>query len=86
MDDTPRTILATGATGGIGRAVCQRLAEGGAPLLLVARGAARLQSLCADLPVRGPAQHAWISVNMTLDDSVQQFAEALSERQVILVR
>jgi NAD(P)-dependent dehydrogenase (short-subunit alcohol dehydrogenase family) len=28
MYHAPRTILVTGATGGIGRAVCQRLAEG----------------------------------------------------------
>ena len=53
-------------------------------LLLAARDAARLQSLCAELPVHGPAQHTWISVDMTLDASVQQFADALGERNVIL--
>jgi 3-oxoacyl-[acyl-carrier protein] reductase len=84
MHDTPRTILITGATGGIGRAVCNRLAQGGASLLLAARDADRLQALCAELPVRGPAQHAWISLDMTLDASAQQFADALSERQMIL--
>ena len=52
--------------------------------MLAARDAARLQSLCAELPVHGPAQHTWISVDMTLDASVQQFADALGERNVIL--
>lgn len=84
MHDSPRTILVTGATGGIGRAVCRRLAEGGAPLLMAARDAGRLQSLCAELPARGAAEHSWISVDMTRDASVQQFASALGERNVIL--
>ena len=84
MHDSPRTILVTGATGGIGRAVCERLAEGGATLLLAAREAGRLQALCAELPARGAAEHGWISVDMTLDASVQQFADALRERNVIL--
>ena len=78
MHAPPRTILVTGATGGIGRAVCHRLAEGGATLLLAARDAGRLHSLCAELPARGAADHAWLSVDMTLDASVRQFADALS--------
>jgi hypothetical protein len=67
MHDSPGSILVTGATGGIGRAGCRRLAEGGATLLLAARDAGRLQSLCAELPARGAAEHSWISVDMTLD-------------------
>lgn len=84
MSDTPRTILVTGATGGIGRAVCQRLAEGGATLLLAARDAARLQALCSELPAVGASGHDWISVDMTLDASVQKFADTLGERDVVL--
>ena len=84
MHGTSKTILVTGATGGIGLAVCDRLAKGGATLLLAARDASKLQSLCALLPNTGHDGHTWISVDMTLDESVKQFAEELSTRSVIL--
>lgn len=84
MQGTSRTILVTGATGGIGLAVCDRLAKGGASLLLAARDANKLRSLCAKLPNTGPGGHEWISVDMTLDESVKQFAEELTARKVIL--
>jgi 3-oxoacyl-[acyl-carrier protein] reductase len=84
MQGTSKTILVTGATGGIGLAVCDRLAKGGATLLLAARDAGKLQTLCERLPVIGPDRHAWITVDMTSDDSVQQFAEQLTAQSVIL--
>ena len=61
MPEAPKTILVTGATGGIGLAVCDRLAKGGATLLLAARDAAKLQALCERLPINGPDRHAWIA-------------------------
>jgi 3-oxoacyl-[acyl-carrier protein] reductase len=84
MHGASRTILVTGATGGIGRAVCERLSNCGASLLLATRDAARLQSLCAALPRQGSARHTWISVDMTLDESVRQFEGELTARGVIL--
>ena len=84
MPETAKTILVTGATGGIGLAVCDRLAMGGATLLLAARDAAKLQALCERLPIVGSDRHAWIDVDMTSDDSVQQFAQQLTARSVTL--
>ncbi|NIR45122.1 MAG: SDR family oxidoreductase [Gemmatimonadetes bacterium] len=42
-------MVLTGATGGVGRAVADRLARGGARLALIARGAAELQELAERL-------------------------------------
>ena len=50
-----RTVIVTGATAGIGRVVCERLAEMGASLALVARDRARTEALAAILNRRGAA-------------------------------
>lgn len=84
MSQNPRTILVTGATGGIGLAVSNKLAGSGYSLVLAARDTGKLQLLCAELPVEGLAAHSWIAVDMTRDDSVQQFADELTARNVIL--
>jgi 3-oxoacyl-[acyl-carrier protein] reductase len=74
----------TGASGGIGLAVCDRLSKGGASLLLAARDGPKLESLCAQLPAIGSARHTWIRVDMTSDESIQQFADELATRNVVL--
>jgi 3-oxoacyl-[acyl-carrier protein] reductase len=84
MRQTSKTILVTGATGGIGLAVCNLLASGGTSLLLAARDAGKLQSCCTQLPNMATDAHTWISVDMTLDESVKRFAEELSARGVTL--
>jgi short-subunit dehydrogenase len=48
-----RTVLLTGATGGIGAAIARRLAVQGARLLLAGRSAATLQALCDSLTTQG---------------------------------
>ena len=55
MTEISRTVLLTGATGGIGLAVSTRLAKAGYSLVLAARDAGKLRALCADLTSMFPA-------------------------------
>ena len=84
MDHTGRTVLVTGATGGIGTAVCRRLADAGLTLVLAARHETDLQQLCGSLPKNGSAPHTWIAVDMASDASVDAFAEELRRGAVVL--
>lgn len=84
MPGTSRTILVTGATGGIGQSVCNRLAKSGYPLILAARDTEKLKSLCAELSAACRGSYSWISVDMTRDESVEEFAGELTARSVVL--
>jgi short-subunit dehydrogenase len=53
MELTGKTVLLTGATGGLGRAIATALAERGARLILSARREAELVALAAGLPGEG---------------------------------
>ena len=76
----PKTILVTAATGGIGLSVCIRLAKQGHSLILVARDQVKLRALTEELTKAYPAAHAWLSVDMTKDASIEEFGQELSAR------
>jgi 3-oxoacyl-[acyl-carrier protein] reductase len=78
------TILVTGATGGIGRAICERIAASGARLVLAARDQQRLESLALTLPAPSDGSHSAIPVDMASDTSVADFAARLAASGVKL--
>ena len=79
-----KTILVTGATGGIGLAVCIRLAKQGHSLILAARDETKLGALTEELTKAYPAAHGWLSVDMTEDASVEAFGQELSAQGAVL--
>lgn len=86
MPKISRTILVTEATGGIGLAVCKRLAKADVSLVLAARNSGKLQALCAELSSTFPGTYSWISVDMTRDDSISEFAEELAATRRVFER
>jgi 3-oxoacyl-[acyl-carrier protein] reductase len=72
------TVLVTGASGGIGQAICERLAANGARLVLSARDQVRLESLASILPKPASGAHTVIPVDMASDDSVNEFDRRLT--------
>lgn len=75
------TFLITGASGGIGSAVSQRLANSGHQLVLAARDIDRLSSLQRSLPGE---VHRVIAVDMASDQSVATFSERLESLELKL--
>ncbi len=76
-----RTILLTGATGGIGRALARTLAEAGAQLLLVARDTVALEQLGRALPCAG-APHRWLAADLTQAGAREQVREFCADTAV----
>lgn len=73
-----RTVLLTGASGGIGAAIARRLAQRGARMLLVTRAEPRVASLRASLP--SPGTHRTIVADIATPagrDAVRAALQAL---------
>lgn len=79
-----KTVLVTGATGGIGKAVCAELAKQGYSLILTARNAERLAKACDDLRTEFQGNFDFIVADMAHRASTQAFAASLQQLNVDL--
>jgi 3-oxoacyl-[acyl-carrier protein] reductase len=84
MSNDSRFVLVTGASGGIGRAVCARLAQSGHALVLAARDEGRLLALCDELRSLRPGRYEAIPVEMGDDVAVAAFGERLVAQGIVL--
>ena len=83
MDLKGKTVLLTGASGGIGQAIAVELAAAGARLVLVARNTARLSKLQARLIAEYPADHQIFSADLTQEADRLQLLAFVRELQGI---
>ena len=84
MTNLGKTILVTGATGGIGKAVCQYLADNEYSLVLAGRDVAKMEASCASLPSGNQGVFSFIQVDMSDDESVKSFGNQLKEKNIVL--
>jgi NAD(P)-dependent dehydrogenase (short-subunit alcohol dehydrogenase family) len=69
-----KTILVTGASSGIGRAVSEMLAHQGATVIMTARNEARLEDTLQSLP---KGNHHYFSADLTSDEAITELVAQL---------
>lgn len=84
MTQPRKTILVTGATGGIGRAVCHRLVATGYNVVLVARNKDRLMAVCKELQDKSDTTVSWLSTDMSSETSLAEFSAEIKKRGLVL--
>ena len=78
FDGAARVVVITGGSEGIGLALARQFARGAAPLLLVARDPAKLESAAVDLRARGAVVDT-LSVDLTAADVLDLIDQKLRE-------
>lgn len=81
MDLSGRTVLLTGATGGLGRAMAAALAGRGAELILSGRKPEALEALAAELPGDG---HRTIATDLAEPGAAEKLAAEAGEVDVLV--
>lgn len=74
-----KIVLVTGASSGIGKAVCREAARRGARVVMVARRTAELARIGEEIR-RGGGTADWISADLTNDEDVGQLLDELHRR------
>jgi short-subunit dehydrogenase len=81
MNLSGRKTLLTGATGGLGRAIAQALAERGAQLTLSARNREALEAMAAGLPGDG---HSVLPADLAESDAAERLAEEAGGTEILI--
>ncbi|MDF4603544.1 SDR family NAD(P)-dependent oxidoreductase, partial [Vibrio parahaemolyticus] len=81
MNINNSTILLTGATGGIGRAIAQELAKRGASLILVGRNEESLQTLQRELS--NPERHYVVVADITSSEGLTAIKDRARQHQKV---
>lgn len=82
MDINDKTVVLTGATGGIGRAIARQLGDKGARLVLVARNPDRLFGLVGQL---GGLGHRAVAADLGTPEGRRSVAEAVRDGVSVLI-
>ncbi|MEH6590671.1 MAG: SDR family oxidoreductase [Halioglobus sp.] len=82
MNLNGKTVVLTGATGGIGQAVAIAIADKGASLILVSRSADKLAAILPTLPGSG---HKVVAADITLTQGRQKLVECVGGQVDVLI-
>jgi short-subunit dehydrogenase len=83
VDLEGKRALISGATGGIGRAIAEELARGGATLVLSSRRQAELEELARSLP-GGDARHQAVSADLAEPGAAEKLIEEAGDIDVLV--
>jgi short-subunit dehydrogenase len=81
MNLSGRKTLLTGATGGLGRAIAEAMAERGARLVLSARSREALEALAAELPGEG---HSVLPADLAEPDAAERLAAEAAGTEILV--